>query len=183
MPNPACRGDISHVERQQMKTAKANMEVTANANPMYPPGWSSPTAESTMSPSNGINVPDAVERNSRTVDSVVRSLKSAVISPGNVLYDVPNSCASMTHTTYTRQYRNVGSPGIHSRQPTSTAGATKASTRRRRPNRLPMWNRQRLSHSTPKPSAAKALRMALMPITLCVRPMSMPQKRFQNNAR
>ena len=141
MPNPACRGDISHVERQQMKTAKANMEVTANANPMYPPGWSSPTAESTMPPSNGINVPDAVERNSRTVDSVVRSLKSAVISPGNVLYDVPNSCASMTHTTYTRQYRNVGSPGIHSRQPTSTAGATKASTRRRRPNRLPMRNR------------------------------------------
>lgn len=100
-----------------------------------------PTAESTMPPSNGINVPDAVERNSRTVDSVVRSLKSAVISPGNVLYDVPNSCASMTHTTYTRQYRNVGSPGIHSRHPTSTVGATKASTRRRRPNRLPMRNR------------------------------------------
>ena len=98
-PNPASRGVISHVECQQMTIASENMAVTTNVNPMYPPGWSSPTVASTMPPTSGISVPEAVARNSLTVDSVVRSLKSVVISPGSVLYDVPNSCASMTHTT------------------------------------------------------------------------------------
>lgn len=84
-PNPACSGVISQVLRHAANTATAKITVTPIVNAIYPPGRSSPVAASTVPPTSGINVPEAVEMNRRTVDSVVRSLKSAVISPGKGL--------------------------------------------------------------------------------------------------
>ena len=52
---------------------------------MYPVGELSPNTANTALPASGMAVAAPVEMNSRTVDSLVRPLKSGVISPGNGL--------------------------------------------------------------------------------------------------
>ena len=85
---------------------------------------------------NGITAVEIPENSIRVVDSMVRPLKSVVISFGSTEYGVIISWLAIIHSVYTRKYAHTGMPGTNIRMVTSNVGTPSRIRKRRRPA---MW--------------------------------------------